>query len=66
MEENYDRLWKIYNVSEILNSAFAKSCNFGQNVATDEVIVMLKGTVIFRQYIPRKHLCFGIKTIQIM
>jgi len=30
-------------------------------VATDEVIVMLKGTVIFRQYIPRKHLCFGIK-----
>jgi len=30
-------------------------------VATDKVIVMLKGTVIFIQYIPRKQSCLGIK-----
>lgn len=30
-------------------------------MATDEVIIMLKGTVIFIQYIPMKQLCFGIR-----
>jgi hypothetical protein len=60
MEENYDGR-KIYDISKIPNSAFAKFYNFWENVATDKVIVMLKWTVIFRQYIPRKHLRFGIK-----
>jgi len=27
----------------------------------DEVIVKFKGKVIFRQYIPKKRKCFGIK-----
>jgi len=30
-------------------------------LAVDEVIVKFQGRVIFRQYIPKKRKCFGIK-----
>jgi len=32
-----------------------------EHLAVDEVIVKFKGRVIFRQYIPKKIKCFGIK-----
>jgi len=47
-EENSDRFPKFHSLSERL--------------AVDEVIVLLKGRVIFPQYIYKKHGCFGIKT----
>jgi hypothetical protein len=44
-----------------LNRTFAKLYNSSENLTTDEVIVLCKGKVIFRQYMPKKHKCFGIK-----
>jgi len=44
-----------------LNRRVAKFYNSSENLATDEVIVLCKGRVIFRQYMPKKHKCFGIK-----
>jgi len=32
-----------------------------EHLAEDEVNVKLKGRVVFRQYIPKKIKCFGIK-----
>jgi len=64
-DENFDRLWKIRDLFEILNSTFSKFYNPSENLTVDEVIVSFKGRVIFRQYIPRKHKCFGIKIFKL-
>ena len=60
-DENYDRLWKIRNLLDILNDRFSKFYNPSEHLAIDEVIVKFKGRVIFRQYTPKKHKRFGIK-----
>ena len=60
-DENYDRLWKIRNLFDILNDKFSKFYNPSEHLAVDEVIVKFKGRVIFRQYIPKKHKRVGIK-----
>ena len=51
-DENFDRLWKIRDLFEILNDTFSKLYNPSENLAIDEVIVSFKGRVIFKQYIP--------------
>ena len=61
MGENSDRLWKIRNLFEILNQKFSKFYSPSEHLAVDEVIVLYKVRVIFRQYIPKKHKSFGIK-----
>jgi len=38
-----------------------KFYNPSEDLAIDEVTVMFKGRVIFRQYIPKKHKHFGVK-----
>ena len=53
--DNYDRLWKIWDLFEILNNTFSKFYNTSKNQAIDEVIVSFKGRVVFKQYIPKKH-----------
>ena len=53
-DEKFDRLWKIQDLSEILNATFSKFYNPSDNLAIDEVIVSFKGRVIFKQYIPKK------------
>ena len=58
---NYDRLWKIRKIFDILNNKFCELYNPSEHLAVDEVIVLFKGRVIFRQYIPKKHKRFGIK-----
>jgi len=60
-DEKSDRLWKIQDLFEILNATFSKFYNPSDNLAIDEVIVSFKGRVIFKQYIPKKRKCFGIK-----
>jgi hypothetical protein len=60
-DEIFDRLWKLRNLFEILNTAFSKFYNPSENLAIYEVIVLLKGRVLFKQYIPKKHKRFGIK-----
>jgi len=36
-----------------------------EHLAVDEVIVKFQGRVIFRQYIPKKRKCFGIKIYKV-
>jgi len=59
--EEYDRLWKIRTVFDTLNQAYPKFYNPSEHLAVDKVIVKFQGRVIFRQYIPKKRKCFGIK-----
>ena len=59
--EEYDRLWKLRTVFDTLDDNYAKFYNPSENLAVDEVIVKYRGRVIFRQYIPKKRKCFGIK-----
>jgi hypothetical protein len=65
VDENYDRLWKIRDVFEILNKAFSKFYNPSEHVAVDKVIVLFRRRVIFKQFIPKKHM-LQHKNIQIM
>jgi len=44
-----------------VNEAYATLYSPLEHLAVDEVIVKFKGSVIFRQYIPKKRKCFGIK-----
>jgi len=52
---------EIRTVFNTLNEAYAKLYSPSGHLAVDEVIVKFKGRVIFRQYIPKKRKCFGIK-----
>jgi hypothetical protein len=60
-DENSDQLWKIINLFDILNDKLSKFYNPSEHLAVDEVMVKVKGRVIFQQYIPKKHKRFGIK-----
>jgi hypothetical protein len=58
---NSDRLWKMGTISDMLNDAYAKYYSPTEHLAVDEIIVLFKGRVVFKQYIPKKHKYFGIK-----
>ena len=60
-EENSDRLCKIRNFFDILNNKFSKFHSPSEHLAVDEVIVLFKGRVVFRQCILKKHKGVGIK-----
>jgi hypothetical protein len=64
-DPNYDRLRKIRNIFDTLNNTFHKLYNSTEHLAIDEVIVLFKGRVIFRQYIPKKHKRSGIKVYKL-
>jgi len=59
--ENYDQLWKLRAVFDKLNNSYVKYYVPTENLAVYEIIVLFKGRVNFRQYIPKKHKQFGIK-----
>jgi len=64
-DENFDRLWKIQDLFEILNSTFSKFYKPSKNLAVDEVIVSFKGRAIFKQHIPKKCKCSGNKIFKL-
>ncbi|KAG8233829.1 hypothetical protein J437_LFUL008051 [Ladona fulva] len=64
-DEDYDRLWKIRALFDMLNDSYAKFYFPSEHLAVDEVIVLFKGRVVFRQYIPKKHKRFGIKVYKL-
>jgi hypothetical protein len=64
-DENFDWLWKIRDLFEILYDTFSKFYNPSENLAFDEVIIPFKGRVIFKQYIPKKRKRFGIKIFKL-
>jgi len=60
-----DRLWKIRDLFEIIRMNFSKFYNPSEYLAVDEVIVKFKGRIVFKQYVPKKHKCFGIKMFKL-
>ena len=59
--EEYDRLWKLRTIFDTLNQAYAKFYNPSQHLAVGEVIVKFRDEVVFRQYVPKKRKCVGIR-----
>jgi hypothetical protein len=49
----------------MINNAYAKYYNPSEHLAVDEIIVLFKGQVIFKQYIPKQHKRFGIKMFKL-
>jgi hypothetical protein len=49
----------------MLNNTYAKFYNPSEHLAVDEIIVLFKGRVVFRQNIPKKHKRFGIKIFEL-
>ena len=60
-----DRLWKLRDLFEILRTNFLKFYNPSKHLSIDEVIVKFKGRALFKQYIPKKRKCFGIKMFKL-
>jgi hypothetical protein len=53
-DPDYDRLWKIRQIFDILNSELSELCHPTEYMAVDEVIIKFKGKVVFQQYISKK------------
>ncbi|GFG33441.1 hypothetical protein Cfor_12401 [Coptotermes formosanus] len=64
-DEKYDRLWKIRETVDTLNVAYSKFYNAPERLATDDVIVLFKLRVVFKQHIPKKHKRFAIKIFKL-
>jgi hypothetical protein len=48
-------------IFDMLSDAYAKYCSPTEHLAVDEINVLFKGKLVFKQYIPKKHKRFGIK-----
>ena len=60
-DEDYDRLWKIRNLFDILNDKLSKFYNPSEHLTVDEVIVKFKGRVISDSTYPRNTSFSGSK-----
>jgi hypothetical protein len=49
------------NVFDSMNDAYSKYYSPSEHLAVDEIIVLFKGRLNFKQYMPKKHKHFGIK-----
>lgn len=56
-----DKLYKIRTVIETVRRKFSSSFIPGQNLVIDESLILWKGKLAFRQFIPSKRSRFGIK-----
>jgi len=65
MNPDYGWLWKIRRIFDYLNSIYSTLYHPTENLALDEVIVKIKGRVVFWQYIPNKNKEFGINLYQL-
>lgn len=52
--------YKNRTLSGLLNDFFAKFYNLSENLAVEEIMWNLKGRMVFKQHIPKKHKHFGI------
>jgi len=51
VERRDDSLYKTLNIFEIIRTNFSKFYNPTEYLAVDEVIVKIKGRIVFKQYI---------------
>jgi hypothetical protein len=63
-DQNYDRLWKMRDICEIISNAYVKYYNPSEHLAREEAIVLFKGRVVFKQYI-KKNKYFGIRIFKL-
>ena len=56
-----DSLWKIRNIFDNLNTKFGNLFTPFQKLVIDESLILFKGRLRFKQYIPSKRHRFGIK-----
>jgi len=52
--DNNDRLRKIRPLLEMLCTSFRKTCMPGQNISVDESLMLFKGRLLMKQYIPQR------------
>jgi len=60
-DQNRDRLYKVRQLIELLLANFQSSYWPSKDVSIDEQLLLHKGKLVFRQYIPIKRSRFGIK-----
>ncbi|KAM9316151.1 piggyBac transposable element-derived protein 4-like [Gastrophryne carolinensis] len=60
-EPGHDRLHKLRPLINSLSERFAEVYTPSQNLSIDESLLLFKGRIIFRQYIPSKRARYGIK-----
>ena len=60
-DENYDRLFKLRPLIESLSKTFESVYTPDINLSLDEALVLWKGRLVFRQYIPLKRARSGTK-----
>jgi hypothetical protein len=60
-DPDHDQLWEMRTCSDTRHDTYTKFYSPSEHPAVEEVIVLFKGQVIFKQYITKKHKCFGIK-----
>ena len=54
-------LWKMRALFDKLSDSYAKYYSLTDHKSVEEIIVLCKFRVIFREYIAKKHKQFGIK-----
>lgn len=60
-DPNRDRLYKIRPIIDYLNNKFQTVYTPYENIALDETLLLWKGRLSFRQYMPLKRSRFGVK-----
>ena len=58
-DPNRDRLYKVRPMVEFLVNKFKSVCVPSKFISTDEELLLCKGQLIFKQYIPNKRARFG-------
>jgi len=58
---DYDKLYKIRDLLNIIRRNIQGALNLERNIAIDETLVKFKGRVGFRQFLPNKPSRFGVK-----
>ena len=62
MQANVDRLYKIREICDMLRESFKNALYPFQDLCIDESLLLYKGRLSFKQYIPSKRNRFGIKS----
>ena len=57
------RSYKIQPIIDILLQRFQRAYRPGQNIAVDESLLLWKGKLLFKQYVPTKRARFGFKIL---
>ena len=60
-----DRIWKLRPLYEMLTAKFTSVYVPEQDISIDESLLLYKGRLFFKQYIPNKRSRFGIKSYEL-